>query len=280
MIGSAPPAPIRFALPPELEAREPPEARGLTRDGVRLMVAYRSDVRVVHTTFRGLPDHLRRGDVLVVNTSGTLPASVEAVRFIDRLALELHLSTPLPTGGGDFDLDGDGADDPRTWIVEFRSAVDGNSRSFRSLELGDGFDLPEGARAEVLAPYPPDCGPDSTSPGESRLWMTTLEVPGPLGAYLRRNGRPILDEQGRINASLSGISDAEMLGVVDDLAEHEFVEARATAHLSPGATAPATQLTIFTPLSQPVLDRLREVDLNRLTPLEALNLLAELKKEI
>jgi len=40
------------------------------------------------------------------------------------------------------------------------------------------------------------------------------------------------------------------------------------------------QLTIFTPLSQPVLEKLREVDLNRLTPLEALNLLAELKKEI
>jgi hypothetical protein len=33
-------------------------------------------------------------------------------------------------------------------------------------------------------------------------------------------------------------------------------------------------------LSQPVLERLRELDLDRLMPLEALNLLAELKKEI
>jgi DNA mismatch repair protein MutS len=64
------------------------------------------------------------------------------------------------------------------------------------------------------------------------------------------------------------------------LAEHEFAEQQATAHLSPGATPAPTQLTIFTPLSQPVLDKLREMDLNRLTPLEALNLLAELKKEI
>jgi DNA mismatch repair protein MutS len=64
------------------------------------------------------------------------------------------------------------------------------------------------------------------------------------------------------------------------LAEHEFAEQQATAHLSPGANPPPTQLTIFTPLSQPVLEKLREVDLNRLTPLEALNLLAELKKEI
>jgi DNA mismatch repair protein MutS len=39
-------------------------------------------------------------------------------------------------------------------------------------------------------------------------------------------------------------------------------------------------LTIFTPLSQPVLERLRELELDRLTPLEALNLLAELKKQI
>jgi DNA mismatch repair protein MutS len=64
------------------------------------------------------------------------------------------------------------------------------------------------------------------------------------------------------------------------LLEHEFAEQQATAHLSPGANPPAAQLTIFTPLSQPVLEKLREVDLNRLTPLEALNLLAELKKEI
>jgi DNA mismatch repair protein MutS len=40
------------------------------------------------------------------------------------------------------------------------------------------------------------------------------------------------------------------------------------------------QLTIFTPLSQPVLERLRELDLDRLTPLEGLNLLAELKKQV
>jgi DNA mismatch repair protein MutS len=39
-------------------------------------------------------------------------------------------------------------------------------------------------------------------------------------------------------------------------------------------------LTIFTPLSQPVLEQLRELDLNRLTPLEALNLLSELKKQV
>ncbi len=81
-------------------------------------------------------------------------------------------------------------------------------------------------------------------------------------------------------AKLAGLPNEVVVRAREVLAEHEFAEQQATAHLSPGASPPPTQLTIFTPLSQPVLDKLREVDLNRLTPLEALNLLAELKKEI
>ncbi len=81
-------------------------------------------------------------------------------------------------------------------------------------------------------------------------------------------------------AKLAGLPNEVVVRAREVLAEHEFAEAQATAHLSPGATPPPTQLTIFTPLSQPVLEKLREVDLNRITPLEALNLLAELKKEI
>jgi DNA mismatch repair protein MutS len=93
-------------------------------------------------------------------------------------------------------------------------------------------------------------------------------------------------EQGAADRSY-GIEVAKLAGIPAEvierarevLAEHESAEQRVTGHLSPGAAPPA-QLTIFTPLSQPVLEKLREVDLNRLTPLEALNLLAELKKEV
>ncbi len=81
-------------------------------------------------------------------------------------------------------------------------------------------------------------------------------------------------------AKLAGLPNEVVLRAREVLTEHEFAEAQATAHLSPGATPGPAQLTIFTPLSQPVLDKLREVDLNRLTPLEALNLLAELKKQV
>jgi len=81
-------------------------------------------------------------------------------------------------------------------------------------------------------------------------------------------------------AKLAGLPNEVVERAREVLVQHEFAEQQATAQLSPGATAPPAQLTIFTPLSQPVLEKLREVDLNRLTPLEALNLLAELKKEI
>ncbi len=82
-------------------------------------------------------------------------------------------------------------------------------------------------------------------------------------------------------AKLAGLPHEVVVRAREVLAEHESAERRLTGQLTPGAEPerPA-QLTIFTPLSQPVLEKLREVDLNRLTPLEALNLLAELKKEI
>jgi DNA mismatch repair protein MutS len=81
-------------------------------------------------------------------------------------------------------------------------------------------------------------------------------------------------------AKLAGLPNEVIARAREVLSEHESAERSLTEHLSPGATPPPTQLTIFTALSQPVVEKLREVDLNRLTPLDALNLLAELKREI
>ena len=80
-------------------------------------------------------------------------------------------------------------------------------------------------------------------------------------------------------AKLAGLPNEVTERAREVLAEHESAEHRMSEHLTP-ETPRAAQLTIFTALSQPVVDRLRDVDLNRLTPLEALNLLAELKKEL
>jgi DNA mismatch repair protein MutS len=81
-------------------------------------------------------------------------------------------------------------------------------------------------------------------------------------------------------AKLAGLPGEVIQRAREVLAEHEYAEQQVTGHLSRGAEARSAQLTIFTPLSQPVLERLRELELDRLTPLEALNLLAELKKQI
>jgi DNA mismatch repair protein MutS len=83
-------------------------------------------------------------------------------------------------------------------------------------------------------------------------------------------------------AKLAGLPNEVIERAREVLAEHENAERHLTGQLANDESRPArpAQLTIFTPLSQPVLERLREVDLNRLTPLEALNLLAELKKQI
>lgn len=72
---------ILFDLPDALAAKEPPELRGLSRDGVRLLAADRATGRLRHGRFRDLPGFLRRGDCLVLNASRTLPASLPARLF-------------------------------------------------------------------------------------------------------------------------------------------------------------------------------------------------------
>jgi DNA mismatch repair protein MutS len=84
-------------------------------------------------------------------------------------------------------------------------------------------------------------------------------------------------------AKLAGLPSDVIVRAREVLAQHENAEQRVTGELAHGATAAAgerVQLTMFTPLSQKVVDRLREADLNRLTPLEAMNLLNELKKQL
>ncbi len=165
------PSSLDFELPPELEAGEPPEARGLMRDEVRLMVSYASDDRVVHSRFRDLEDFLEAGDVLVINTSATMNAALEAERT-DGTKLELHLSTRLPA---------------KLWILELRRPTNRGTEAFRLATPGESFHLPERATATLHAPYP---GESSKSEG-TRLWISTLDLPYPLDEYLDRHGFPI-----------------------------------------------------------------------------------------
>jgi S-adenosylmethionine:tRNA ribosyltransferase-isomerase len=162
-----------FELPPELEASEPPEARGLARDEVRLMVSYRSDNHVVHTHFRELGDYLAAGDLLVINTSGTMNAALNATRA-DGTPVRLHLSTHLPA-----DL----------WIVEVRSINGTRTQPFFEAQAGETLSLPAEGTVKLLTPYATDRSRPSSAP--TRLWIATLHLPEPLLPYLARHGFPI-----------------------------------------------------------------------------------------
>jgi len=89
-------APFSFTLPPELSAKEPPERRGLARDHVRLMVIDRAKGQIEHSRFDHLGDFLRSGDLLVFNSSRTLPASLNGCPAQGGPCIEVRLAEHLP----------------------------------------------------------------------------------------------------------------------------------------------------------------------------------------
>jgi S-adenosylmethionine:tRNA ribosyltransferase-isomerase len=163
--------PLHFDLPAELEAGEPPEARGLRRDEVRLMVSHLDDDSVVHSSFANLPEFLEAGDTLVINTSGTMNAALPA-RYADGTALTVHLSTRLPA---------------ELWVVELRSAS--GDEPVLDGEAGVVLTLPEGASIVLRTPYLPE--QRDRSGATNRLWVSTLNLPVSLNRYLDRHGSPI-----------------------------------------------------------------------------------------
>ncbi len=194
---------VPYALP---AATGPIEATGRRRDDARLLVSSRFDGTDVDTTFAALPDFLDPGDVLVVNTSATLPAAVPIVDAMREVAgwgdgaregggggsrrgrgvvrggippspdrpddgdgLLLHLASELPAG---------------LRLVEVRRSNGAGSLPFPDAGSGT-VELPAGGRATLIAPYPLD------GLGGSRLWVAHLQLPGGLLPYLAEHGRPI-----------------------------------------------------------------------------------------
>ena len=163
--------PLHFDLPSELEAGEPPEARGLGRDEVRLMVSYLGNDRVVHSSFTSLPDFLEAGDTLVINTSGTMNAALPAW-YADGTHVTVHLSTHLPA---------------ELWVVELRSSPD--NEPVLDGKSGMVLTLPEGASIVLRTPYLSE--KRNQIGGNNRLWVSTLDLPVSLNEYLERHGSPI-----------------------------------------------------------------------------------------
>ena len=154
-----------------LEAAEPPEARGLRRDDVRLLVSRVDTDSIVHSRFSELPARLEAGDLLVVNTSGTLKAALPA-KTTQGDRVDVHLSTRLP---GNF------------WVVEVRRPGPVASLPYRDARAGMVLELEHDSRVVLLAPYPLA----GVVQAVSRLWLAALEFSEPVLPYLERFGNPI-----------------------------------------------------------------------------------------
>jgi S-adenosylmethionine:tRNA ribosyltransferase-isomerase len=148
-----------FVLPESLSASAP----ALGRDQVRLLVA--DPCGVVHSHFTQLGEFLAPGDLVVVNTSATLPAAVNGARARGEV-VTVHFATAL---------------DDKTWVVEVRPSVAATG-PVEDLVAGERIVLPAGVVLTIMSPHPM---------GQARLWRARVPAQIDVVGYLTRVGRPI-----------------------------------------------------------------------------------------
>jgi S-adenosylmethionine:tRNA ribosyltransferase-isomerase len=155
---------LALPLDPSLEAHEPPEVRGRGRDNVRLLVS-NGATDVEHATFRDLPRMLRAGDALVVNTSATIPAAIDAT-LPNGAPLRIHFSTEMPGG---------------LWLVEAREPFGNTTSPFFGDLTGVDVTLAGGGHLHLFERFA-----DS-----QRLWLASPHLASTVLEHLQRNGMPI-----------------------------------------------------------------------------------------
>lgn len=160
-------------------ATSPPEARGLPRDGVRMLVASATE-GLTHRRAFHLPAALRPGDLLVLNTSDTLPAALAGVTAAGE-RVEVHLSTVEPGREPAKAL----RDTASPWVVELRtpSPRPGGEPSTAD-RAGTTVALAGGGQLAVRDPYP-------GGTVRRRLWTAELTTPAPLQQWLAGRGEPV-----------------------------------------------------------------------------------------
>jgi S-adenosylmethionine:tRNA ribosyltransferase-isomerase len=181
-----------------LAASRPPEARGLGRDGVRLLVA--TPDGMVHARFGDLPRFLSAGDLLVINTSATIAGAVDGRRG-DGRPVVVHFSSPLDEGtpwAGTPDgrspgeqapgeatpgePAGEGTPGEAPWLVELRGSAAATG-PVTDAAPGESITLPAGGSLTLLRRYP--------GPAAIRMWAASVAAGGDVGAFLARHGQPI-----------------------------------------------------------------------------------------
>lgn len=177
-----------FELADELTATEPPEYRGRRRDEVRLLVAGADGIE--QATFRELARFLAPGDLVVVNTSATIAAEVDA-----RLLSGMDANTGTNTGTNT----GIRPSSPRPAVLHLATQLDDGDvvielreapaarRPILDARPGDHVELPTGPHLLLLAPYPDPSRPT----GSTRLWRAHPQPAATLSELAGPTARPI-----------------------------------------------------------------------------------------
>lgn len=158
-----------FYLPDKLQCGKPTEVRGIDRDEVRMMVSYRSDDHIEHSQFRDIEGYLQAGDVIVVNTSGTLKAALEGT--IDQIPVRVHFSTRK---------------NESLWILELREMVGNKTRRFVYPHDSGKILLKDGGEIYLREPYYQD-----HNQNQLQLWKAGFKLDMLLEEYLHLYGKPI-----------------------------------------------------------------------------------------
>ena len=158
-------APFTFSLSESQIATAPPEERGSGRDDVRMMVAHRSSGILVDDRFPNLGSYLRPGDALVVNTSATIPAAVDALAE-DGTPLRAHIAGPAAGG---------------LWQVEVRAIRPSGGTEPGPDLAPQTLRMPGVATLQLLA----------RNPRTPRLWIAAFDGAEEMLDYLDHHGHPI-----------------------------------------------------------------------------------------
>jgi S-adenosylmethionine:tRNA ribosyltransferase-isomerase len=161
------PSIVQFDLPQRLACPLPTEERKIERDEVRLLVTKKSG-EIDHTIFKHFDDYLQRGDVLVVNTSATIPAAFP-VQLPDGREGRLHLSTKV---------------NEKKWLVEIREVTGNKTSRWYEGEQGMIFRLPSGASITLKEKF-------YKNEKWLNIWVAELNTNQSVQSYISLNGQPI-----------------------------------------------------------------------------------------
>jgi S-adenosylmethionine:tRNA ribosyltransferase-isomerase len=161
------PSIIQFDLPQHLACPKPTEERNLERDEVRLLVTTNSG-QIEHSTFNHLPSFLQKDDVLVVNTSATVPAALPILLPGEKKG-RLHLSTRLNN---------------KKWLVEIREITGNKTIRWYEGEERMIFQLPSGANVTLEQRF-------YKNSQWLDLWVADFNINQSMQSYLSKNALSI-----------------------------------------------------------------------------------------